>query len=42
MLPGERLNGPHFTSDAARTQYVIDNDLHELPDELPQFLSFYE
>lgn len=42
VLPAEWLHGPHFTSDAARTQYVTDNDLHDLPDDIAGFGEFYD
>ncbi len=42
VLPAEWLHGPHFTSDAARTQYVVDNDLEDLPASITGFLEFYE
>lgn len=41
-LPSEWLKGPHFTSDAARQQYVLDNDLLNLPESITSFLEFYE
>ena len=41
-LPSEWLKGPHFTSDAARQQYVLDNDLLNLPESITSFLGFYE
>ncbi|WP_197038914.1 DUF262 domain-containing protein [Herbidospora cretacea] len=40
--PWEWLNGPHFTSDAARENYLIQNDLDLLPNELAGFVDFYE
>jgi hypothetical protein len=41
-LPSEWLTGPHFISDAARQQYVLDNDLLNLPESITSFLDFYE
>ena len=41
-LPSEWLKGPHFTSDPARQQYVLDNDLLNLPESITSFLEFYE
>jgi hypothetical protein len=41
VLPHEWLAGPNFTSEAARIQYINDNDLQELPDEVTGFLAFY-
>jgi len=41
-LPSDWLKGPHFTSDAARQQYVLDNDLLQLPESITDFLEFYE
>jgi len=41
-LPAEWLHGPHFTSDAARSQYIVDNDLQDLPASITGFLDFYE
>ncbi len=41
-LPSEWLQGPHFTSDAARQQYMLDNDLLDLPESITNFLEFYE
>ena len=41
MLPAEWLEGPHFPSSAARTQYINDNDLAEVPRDVGGFLDFY-
>ena len=41
-LPSDWLKGPHFISDAARQQYVLDNDLLNLPESITGFLEFYE
>jgi hypothetical protein len=41
VLPHEWLVGPNFASEAARIQYINDNDLQELPDEITGFLAFY-
>lgn len=41
-LPSEWLKGPHFTSDEARQRYVLDNDLLALPENITDFLNFYE
>ena len=41
-LPSEWLKGPHFISDAVRQQYVLDNDLLNLPESITSFLDFYE
>jgi len=40
-LPSDWLNGPHFHSEAARQQYVIDNDLVDLPGDLLGFGQFW-
>jgi hypothetical protein len=42
MLPSEWLDGPHFPSPAARTQYANDNDLEDVPKDITGFLGFYE
>ena len=41
-LPSEWLKGPHFISDATRQQYVLDNDLLNLPESITSYLEFYE
>jgi hypothetical protein len=41
-LPHEWLHGPHFVSDAKRTQYVLDNDLDGIPESILGFLDFYD
>ncbi len=40
-LPVEWLDGPHFASEAAKTQYINDNDLGDLPRDITGFLGFY-
>lgn len=40
-LPHDWLNGPHFASAAARQQYIIDNDLLDVPEDLLGFDSFW-
>ena len=42
VLPAEWLSGPHFTSVAVRTQYVIDNDLVDIPNDITGFAEFYD
>ena len=42
VLPSEWLTGPHFTSEAAKTQYINDNDLGDLPQQITGFLDFYD
>jgi hypothetical protein len=42
VLPAEWLSGPHFTSEAVRTQYVIDNDLVDIPIDITGFAEFYD
>jgi uncharacterized lipoprotein NlpE involved in copper resistance len=42
VLPVEWLAGPQFTSEAARTQYVNDNDLIDIPKDIIGFDEFYE
>lgn len=42
MLPLEWLDGPHFPTPAARTQYENDNDLTDIPKDITGFLGFYE
>jgi hypothetical protein len=42
VLPAEWLSGPQFTSEAARTQYVNDNDLIDIPKDITGFGEFYE
>jgi hypothetical protein len=42
VLPAEWLFGPQFTSEAARTQYVSDNDLIDIPKDITGFGEFYE
>jgi hypothetical protein len=41
LLPADWLNGPHFPSEAARQQYVIDNDLVDVPSDLLGFGQFW-
>jgi hypothetical protein len=41
-LPAAWLNGPHFPSPAARQQYVVDNDLVDVPDDLLGFGEFWD
>lgn len=41
-MPAEWLHGSHFTSDAARSQYIVDNDLQDLPAEIAGFGEFYD
>ena len=41
-LPAAWLNGPHFTSPAARQQYILDNDLVDMPDDLLGFGVFWD
>ena len=41
LLPADWLNGPHFPSEAARQQYVIDNDLVDQPGDLLGFGQFW-
>lgn len=42
VMPADWLNGPHFTSDAARAHYVAENDLDNLPADLLSFMEFYD
>ncbi len=42
MLPSDWLDGHHFPSTAARTQYENDNDLMNVPKDITGFLKFYE
>jgi len=41
-LPSEWLSGPHFASEASRQQYILDNDLLALPENITDFIDFYE
>jgi hypothetical protein len=41
-LPSGWLRGPHFPSEAVRTQYINDNDLEFVPDDISCFDEFYE
>jgi hypothetical protein len=41
-LPAAWLNGPHFPSTAARQQYLVDNDLVDVPDDLLGFGEFWD
>ena len=41
-LPAQWLNGPHFASPAARHQYIVDNDLVDVPEGLIGFLEFWD
>jgi hypothetical protein len=41
-LPAAWLHGPYFPTQAARDQYVKENDLQDIPDDLEGFLAFYD
>lgn len=41
-LPSEWLSGPHFASEASRQQYILDNDLLALPENITGFIEFYD
>ena len=41
-LPAEWLRGPYFTSPAIRDQYILDNDLQEVPEGIAGFLEFFK
>lgn len=40
-LPAAWLRGPYFTSDATRAQYILDNDLQDVPESITGFLQFF-
>jgi hypothetical protein len=42
QLPSEWLHGPHFPTEAARSTYITENDLQELPADLNGFLEFFD
>jgi Protein of unknown function DUF262 len=42
MLPAAWLDGPHFPTSAARSTYITENDLQDLPVDLNGFLEFYD
>jgi hypothetical protein len=41
-LPAEWLRGPYFTSTAIRDQYILDNDLQEVPEGIAGFVEFFD
>ena len=42
VLPSEWLNGDYFISNDARDQYMNDNDLQSVPEDVTGFLDFYD
>jgi hypothetical protein len=42
VMPDEWIGGTHFTSKAQRDQYLVSNDLVDLPLTLDGFIEFYE
>jgi hypothetical protein len=36
------LRGPYFTSTAIRDQYILDNDLQEVPEGIAGFVEFFD
>jgi hypothetical protein len=42
MLPADWLNGPHFPTAEQRANYIVTNDLEDVPEDLHGFVEFFD